>query len=168
MAASNGAMVEGDTWYLLSMRWWGLWSAFVKYDEKAAPDASAMDPGPIDATDLLDGEGALRRNLSASEEVQLVPEPAWRLLLQHVGAMPGNGGVALPRQVIRVGAAAADTRIENASVSQAIVLGQMLAWARGCSHGEDAKFSWGWRVLASLPDHDRPAMRELTRIHFGW
>lgn len=64
--------------------------------------------------------------------------------------------------------AAEDTRTDGADVSQPIVLRQLLAFARACGRGEETQFAWCWRVLASLPEHDRPAMREITRLKFGW
>lgn len=89
----------------------------------------------------------------------LPPDAEARVLVGH-GAAPD-----LAESAVR---AAQDTRTEGASVSQPIVLRQLIAWAKGCANGEDPMFSWGWRVLASMPEHDRPAMREITRIHMGW
>ena len=65
-------------------------------------------------------------------------------------------------------AVANETRVDGASVSQPIVLRQLLSWSRGCLNGEDPAWAWAWRVLAATPEHDRPAVWELTKLKFGW
>jgi len=97
---------------------------------------------------------------NATFTVTYLPKAAEIKVLVAAGCSPDDAKAAVE--------AAKDTRTEGASVSQPIVLRQLLAFARGCGRGEDVQFSWCWRVLASMPEHDRPAMREITKLKFGW
>lgn len=60
------------------------------------------------------------------------------------------------------------TRTDGASVTQPIVLRQLLAWARACGRGESPREAWAWRIMTSTPEHDRGALRELTRTCLDW
>ena len=79
----------------------------------------------------------------------------------------GNGKVSPDMAKAAVETANA-TRVEDADVTTPIVLRQLLSWARGVSGGEDLKTAWAFRVLSGLPEHDRAAAWEVTKMKFDW
>jgi MoxR-like ATPase len=97
---------------------------------------------------------------NATYTVAYLPEQAEARLLVNAGA-PVEQAEAAVR-------CAKMTRNESGEVTQPIVLRQLLAWARACGRGEDPKSAWAWRVMTSTPEHDRHALRELTRTCFNW
>jgi MoxR-like ATPase len=97
---------------------------------------------------------------NATYTVAYLPEKAEARLLVNAGAP-----VEQAEQAVRC---AKMTRNEAGEVTQPIVLRQLLAWARACGRGEDPKSAWAWRVMTSTPEHDRHALRELTRTCFNW
>ena len=105
-------------------------------------------------------DSAFTSRWSVTYEVTHLPPEAEERVLIKAGAPAGLAAHAV--------AVANETRVEGASVSQPIVLRQLLAWASGCRSSDDPKHAWGWRVLANMPEHDRPAVWELTKLKFGW
>jgi hypothetical protein len=97
---------------------------------------------------------------NATYTVTYLPPDAEARLLVASGAQPDLAKAAVEL--------AGMTRTDGASVNQPVVLRQLLAWARACGRGEDPRSAWGWRIMASSPEHDRPALRELTRNCFNW
>ena len=97
---------------------------------------------------------------NATYTVAYLPDEAETRLLVNAGAPAEQA-----EQAVRC---ANMTRSSTASVTQPIVLRQLLAWARACGRGEAPQSAWAWRVMTSTPEHDRPALRELTRTCFGW
>ena len=97
---------------------------------------------------------------NATYTVAYLPPEAETRLLVNAGAP-----VTEAEQAVRC---ATMTRTEGATVTQPVVLRQLLAWARACGRGEDPRSAWAWRVMTSTPEHDRPALRELTRTCFNW
>lgn len=97
---------------------------------------------------------------NATYTVAYLPPEAEARLLVNAGADADAAEAAVK--------VAGMTRTEGASVTQPIVLRQLLAWARACGRGEDPRSAWAWRVITSVPPHDQPAMIELTRTCFGW
>ncbi len=97
---------------------------------------------------------------NATYTVAYLPEDAETRLLVNAGAPATEA-----EQAVRC---AGMTRCEGASVTQPIVLRQLLAWARACGRGEPPRKAWAWRVMTSTPEHDRAALRELTRTCFSW
>jgi MoxR-like ATPase len=97
---------------------------------------------------------------NATYTVAYLPNDAETRLLVNAGAPAEQA-----EQAVRC---ANMTRSSTASVTQPIVLRQLLAWARACGRGEAPQSAWAWRVMTSTPEHDRPALRELTRTCFGW
>tara|TARA_R100001510_G_scaffold32925_2_gene29420 strand:+ start:1049 stop:2842 length:1794 start_codon:yes stop_codon:yes gene_type:complete len=97
---------------------------------------------------------------NATFTVAYLPPEAEARVLVAAGADPSlaEKAVSLANQ----------TRVDGASVSQPIVLRQLMAWARSCHAGNDPKWAWGWTVLGSMPEHDRLATRELTSHNLGW
>jgi MoxR-like ATPase len=97
---------------------------------------------------------------NATYTVAYLPEKAEARLLVNAGAPVEQAEAAVK--------CAKMTRNESGEVTQPIVLRQLLAWARACGRGEDPKSAWAWRVMTSTPEHDRHALRELTRTCFNW
>eukprot|EP00761_Pharyngomonas_kirbyi_P012405 gb/GECH01012432.1/.p1 GENE.gb/GECH01012432.1/~~gb/GECH01012432.1/.p1 ORF type:complete len:861 (+),score=178.12 gb/GECH01012432.1/:1-2583(+) len=92
---NESKMQVGDTYYMLSTKWWKDWSKYVGYDPIATKEAK--HPGPIDNTPLLNGD-KLKRQLAEYYEYHLVSETEWNQFLEWYG-----GGPAIPRQVIQEG-----------------------------------------------------------------
>jgi MoxR-like ATPase len=97
---------------------------------------------------------------NATFTVTYLPADAETRLLVGAGAPPEQA-----EQAVRC---AGMTRVENSTVTQPVVLRQLLAWARACGRGEDPRSAWAWRVMTATPEHDRHALRELTRTCFNW
>lgn len=97
---------------------------------------------------------------NATYTVAYLPADAETRLLVNAGAPAQEAESAVK--------VAGMTRTEGASVTQPIVLRQLLAWARACGRGEDPRSAWAWRIMTAMPEHDRPALVELTRAAFGW
>ena len=93
-------------------------------------------------------------------DVTYLPPEAESVVLQRSGATKDDADSAVK--------VAHESRIEGSSLTQPIVLRQLLSWSRGCGAGEDPKKAWAFRVLASLPEHDRPAAWEISKLQFGW
>eukprot|EP01112_Ceratiomyxa_fruticulosa_P013018 TRINITY_DN3637_c0_g1_i8.p1 TRINITY_DN3637_c0_g1~~TRINITY_DN3637_c0_g1_i8.p1 ORF type:complete len:254 (+),score=66.70 TRINITY_DN3637_c0_g1_i8:156-917(+) len=97
---------EGDTWYILEMRWWKQWKGYVKYDDRYDFDEdsqfSSWNPYPrpsqIDNEELVDSELNLRKNMVESIDFILLPSEIWMKLSGWYG-----GGPPLPRKVITYG-----------------------------------------------------------------
>jgi len=117
----QGALQEGDYWYVLSMRWWDLWKDYTRYGEdgeamEAEEPAVASDSPPMrrqlsgatkgsrppcmdnSELELGDGSARLRKGLQEYSDFMLLHEDAWQLLLRWYG-----GGPALKRAVVPVG-----------------------------------------------------------------
>eukprot|EP01113_Clastostelium_recurvatum_P027005 TRINITY_DN3249_c0_g1_i3.p1 TRINITY_DN3249_c0_g1~~TRINITY_DN3249_c0_g1_i3.p1 ORF type:complete len:929 (-),score=274.41 TRINITY_DN3249_c0_g1_i3:1131-3872(-) len=98
----NKPLEEGDTWYILSLRWWKQWKRHVFYDDYFEPnesDYTSPRPGPIDNEELVEGEeNILRRNMQENIDFVVFPVEMWRKLHGWYG-----GGPALPRKVITYG-----------------------------------------------------------------
>lgn len=105
-------------------------------------------------------DSAFTSRWNVTFDVTYLPPEAEERVLIKAGAP-----VALAAHAVAV---ANETRVEGASVSQPIVLRQLLAWSRGCLNQEDPQWAFAWRVLAQMPEHDRPAVWELAKLKFGW
>ncbi|XP_060737314.1 ubiquitin carboxyl-terminal hydrolase 11 [Tachysurus vachellii] len=92
----NQELRLGDCWYLVSRRWFGLWSEYVKSGDQN----SLLFPGKIDNTELFDDLDSYRLKLGLveSEDFILVPAEAWRKLLSWYGMVDDQP--ALERKVI--------------------------------------------------------------------
>lgn len=82
----DGPMIEGDTWYLIEMRWWQRWEAFCSRASSENPSTKglAAAPGIITNRELYDDQEMtkVKRALMADVEVKLVPQTAWDALLR--------------------------------------------------------------------------------------
>jgi len=93
-------------------------------------------------------------------DVTYLPPEAEAKVLARAGADPAQAEAAVK--------VANESRVEGSSLTQPIVLRQLLSWARGCGAGEDPKKAWAFRVLSGMPEHDRPACWEITKLQFDW
>lgn len=93
-------MEIGQTWYLVSMRWYARWHKAVTGSVDKQGPVEEKDLGPVDNSDLLvDAEGKLVEPLVEDENVKFVPEKLWQALV----AWYGEPKHPLPRKVRGVG-----------------------------------------------------------------
>lgn len=80
------SMLEGDTWYLVSKRWWRkLEKAYTGEMDKEAGGGIVMesDITPVDNSDLVDDKGKLvSMSLIEDVDVIFVPDVGWRSLVE--------------------------------------------------------------------------------------
>ncbi|XP_048813987.1 ubiquitin carboxyl-terminal hydrolase 4 [Lagopus muta] len=111
MAAS---MRLGESWYLLSSRWFGLWKRYVGYDrwDVSGVGDPNLFPGPIDNACLLnDGESqSLKEHLIAQLDYVLVPSSAWQKLVSWYGCIEGQQPIV--RKVMEFGLYAKHCEVE--------------------------------------------------------
>ncbi|XP_052623564.1 ubiquitin carboxyl-terminal hydrolase 5 isoform X1 [Lactuca sativa] len=112
---------EGDTFFLLSLRWWRIWSAFVNQSPTITTnDGSSMEyqgsgrrPPSIDNSDLIcessseDSTPEIYDTLVEGTDYILVPEEIWNQLYAWYG-----GGPALARKVITRGSSQTELTVE--------------------------------------------------------
>jgi ubiquitin carboxyl-terminal hydrolase 4/11 len=76
---------EGQTWYLVANRWYTQWEHYCKRVASQSPSTRDLGlklaPGKIDNRSILDGNH-LKPNLSPNTDFHLIPEKAWRALVQ--------------------------------------------------------------------------------------
>ncbi|CAM6081562.1 unnamed protein product [Calypogeia fissa] len=119
--AAEGQVQEGDTFYLISYRWWRLWQEYTESQDVSSSESgeprpasasgsggsSSKRPFSIDNADLVvssatsdddKNEPALKENLAEDTDYILLPEQVWLALDKWYG-----GGPALPRKVITLG-----------------------------------------------------------------
>ncbi|GAA5849097.1 hypothetical protein JCM8547_006443 [Rhodosporidiobolus lusitaniae] len=90
---------EGDTWFLVSRRWYRRWMTAVSGVAESKDDDASLtveEVGPVDNGDIVDEKGELRRPVQEGVDVEVVPEPAWRYLVEWYGAT----GPSFPRTVL--------------------------------------------------------------------
>lgn len=85
----NEKLTAGDTWYLISFKWFKFWKENVGYDMEG--DKTPVPSGEIegiDNTELVaqklssDAPPVLRANLVEDYDYVLLPEQAWNLLTE--------------------------------------------------------------------------------------
>lgn len=108
--SSEASIKEGDLYYLVSHRWWMEWQEYVDLDQSDDNSNEGIfciprRPGEIDNSNLLLNESVvegneldLKRSLQEGEDYSLVPQDAWKKLLEWY-----RGGPELPRKVISEG-----------------------------------------------------------------
>uniref|UniRef100_A0A669QJ07 Ubiquitin carboxyl-terminal hydrolase 4 n=1 Tax=Phasianus colchicus TaxID=9054 RepID=A0A669QJ07_PHACC len=111
MAAS---MRLGESWYLLSSRWFSLWKRYVGYDrwDVSGVGDPNLFPGPIDNACLLsDGESqSLKEHLIAQLDYVLVPSSAWQKLVSWYRCIEGQQPIV--RKVMEFGLYAKHCEVE--------------------------------------------------------
>ncbi|KAK1412698.1 hypothetical protein QVD17_34157 [Tagetes erecta] len=105
---------EGDTYYLLSFRWWRSWSAFVNQDPTTNSSSSILQrPLSIDNSDLICGSQPANSNsdihdaLVEGTDYILVTENIWNQFYEWYG-----GGPRLARKAILRGSSQAELTVE--------------------------------------------------------
>ncbi|RUS20144.1 hypothetical protein BC937DRAFT_86292, partial [Endogone sp. FLAS-F59071] len=108
----NGQMNEGDTWYLIEMRWWQRWEAFCSRISSENPSTKglAAPPDRITNKDLYEDAAMtkVKRRLQNDVDVMIVPQRAWDALVYWYGS-PSE---PLPRKVIKIGEFNTEHRVE--------------------------------------------------------
>ncbi|THU74019.1 hypothetical protein C4D60_Mb04t28940 [Musa balbisiana] len=92
--SSEASIKEGDLYYLVSHRWWMEWQEYVDLDQSDDNSNEGIfciprRPGEIDNSNLLLNESVvegneldLKRSLQEGEDYSLVPQDAWKKLLE--------------------------------------------------------------------------------------
>ena len=81
VAMGKRDMVVGETWYVVSRRWWKRWekACLGTVDKEGAVDEK--DIGPVDNKHLVDLKGNLAtQQVVEGVDVEFIPEEAWTLL----------------------------------------------------------------------------------------
>ncbi|XP_050414001.1 ubiquitin carboxyl-terminal hydrolase 4 isoform X1 [Patella vulgata] len=88
----NQQLKKGDIWYLLDTKWYKQWKKYVGYDkwDSGCVGEASANPGPIDNSPLLKGDGQLQEHLSEDLDYMLLPGDAWNRLLSWYGIIPGQ------------------------------------------------------------------------------
>ncbi|XP_024528221.1 ubiquitin carboxyl-terminal hydrolase 5 [Selaginella moellendorffii] len=96
---------EGDTYFLVSAKWWKKWVEYIQEDCADSLEAFYFEPNgskrppSIDNSDLLEeSTDSLRNTLVEERDYVLLPERVWESLHKWYG-----GGPVLSRKVISVG-----------------------------------------------------------------
>jgi ubiquitin carboxyl-terminal hydrolase 4/11 len=83
VALSKREMAIGETWYVVSRRWWKRWekACLGTVDKEGAVEEK--DLGPVNNSHLVDMRGNLIPGQAIEGiDVQFVPEEAWKLLVE--------------------------------------------------------------------------------------
>jgi len=87
---------QGDTWYLMVVKWWQTWKEYVGYDDHLFLWDERPEPGPIENHDLLDGKQKVQEGVIENSDYIVVCDEVWNLFHLWYG-----GGPAIGRKVIR-------------------------------------------------------------------
>ena len=102
----NKVLKRGDIWCLVSCSWFKKWRLYAS--NKPAYNLQSLHPGPIDNSNLFCTSGLVKRGLVHNLDYKLVPEAAWKLLIDKFGA----NGTAIRRWVVEYGSFRKSTRVE--------------------------------------------------------
>ncbi|KAJ3557337.1 hypothetical protein NM688_g1526 [Phlebia brevispora] len=89
-------MKIGDTWYLVSRKWFRRWQKACVGEEDKEGAIEEKDVGPVDNSNLVDMSGNITAPCTEGIDVEFVPEQAWNLLAMWYG----QPRYPLPRKVI--------------------------------------------------------------------
>ncbi|OBZ73858.1 putative ubiquitin carboxyl-terminal hydrolase 12 [Grifola frondosa] len=92
-------MRVGETWYVISRRWYKRWHKACSGEEDKEGHVSEHELGPIDNSSLVDQQGRLTSSVIEHVDCEFVPEGAWNLLVGWYGTPIRP----LPRKVIARG-----------------------------------------------------------------
>ncbi|KAH8551162.1 hypothetical protein BGW37DRAFT_495026 [Umbelopsis sp. PMI_123] len=107
----DSPLVVGDTWYLVASSWYRRWQQHCSRMASQSPitrDIGLRSPPGQITNDSLMKDGALKPNLLPDTDFQLVPEKAWKALLQWYGLT----GDEFPRNVITEGESVKEHMVE--------------------------------------------------------
>ena len=82
VALAKRDMVVGETWYVVSRRWYKRWEKACTGIADKEGSVEEKDIGPVDNSHLVDSKGNLTNNLTEDVDIQFVPEEAWELLVE--------------------------------------------------------------------------------------
>ncbi|KAI6656629.1 serine/threonine-protein kinase kinY-like [Oopsacas minuta] len=102
MDLMDSTLRKGDIWCLVSCSWFRAWRQY------ASNKLVSESPGPVDNLDLLNTNGILKKNLVQNVDYKLVPESAWRLLLEKFGSKSS----VIRRWVVEYGSFRKGLRVE--------------------------------------------------------
>lgn len=79
-------MLEGDVWYIVDLGWWNKWENFVSSVSKHGLVDESTDefPGKVDNTKIV-VDGKLKADLLMENDITIVPEAVWDLLVRFYG-----------------------------------------------------------------------------------
>ncbi|PIL25106.1 hypothetical protein GSI_12995 [Ganoderma sinense ZZ0214-1] len=97
--ALQGTMVKGETWYVVSRRWYSRWKKAMTGEEDKEGRLEEQDVGPVDNSDLCSQSGEVTSQLLEHIDCEFVPESTWKLFEEWYG--PSR--LPLPRKVIERG-----------------------------------------------------------------
>ena len=102
--------LEGNSWYLIEIRWYRQWKRYVGYDDWDTSDAGneAKKPAAIDNTSLLDN-GKLKRHKVDDIDFKMVSAPAWDRFMSWYGIA---GESEIKRTVIKYGKSGKQFKVE--------------------------------------------------------
>ncbi|KAL6875597.1 hypothetical protein ACP4OV_013110 [Aristida adscensionis] len=123
--AEEAQAKEGDTFFLITTRWWQSWIDYVTQDLTSVTSNgshhhefgsnTSRRPGAIDNSDLIDDkthlnsymEFELHDTLVEGRDYVLLPQQVWQMLYDWYG-----GGPVLPRKAINTGFSQTDLAVE--------------------------------------------------------
>jgi ubiquitin carboxyl-terminal hydrolase 4/11/15 len=80
----NDALVDGHTWYLVSMTWISRWKQYCKRMSSPSTNTQLLGsqtaPGAVDNSSILNERSQLLPNLNEDDDYICVPESAWMSL----------------------------------------------------------------------------------------
>ncbi|RDX48228.1 cysteine proteinase [Lentinus brumalis] len=94
-------MTVGETWYIVSRRWFQRWKKAMTGEEDKEGRVEEAQLGPVDNTPLCGSNGEVTSSLVEHVDCEFVPEDVWKLFEQWYGPSP----IPLPRKVIERGIA---------------------------------------------------------------
>ena len=108
------ALVSGDAWYLLDLKWYQEWQKYVGYDKWSNLGAGLESnrPGPINLSALYSGDSAdkVKDNLVDELDYFLVPAVVWEKLVSWYGLAEGQ--TPIKRHVVEQGMFVKHCRVE--------------------------------------------------------
>ena len=102
----NKVLKKGDIWCLVSCSWFKKWRLYA--GNKSVYNLQSLHPGPIDNSNLFCTTGILKKGLVHKVDYKLIPESAWKMLIDMFGAK----GTSIRRWVVEYGSFRKNTRVE--------------------------------------------------------
>ncbi len=75
-------MTVGDTWYIVSRRWFQRWKKAMTGEEDKEGRVEEAQLGPVDNTPLCGSNGEVTSSLVDHVDCEFVPEDVWKLFEQ--------------------------------------------------------------------------------------
>ncbi|EJF64133.1 cysteine proteinase [Dichomitus squalens LYAD-421 SS1] len=97
--ALKAPMVKGETWYIVSRRWYQRWRKAMTGEEDKEGRLEEKDVGPVDNSNLCSRNGEVTSQLIEHIDCEFVPEGVWKLYEEWYGPPK----FSLPRKVIERG-----------------------------------------------------------------